>query len=145
MIVSPETISLFLAERIECPDLGFLGSKATLDDLNAAEKAIGCHFSVSYKDFLLKCGSGVVGPFPVFGTQPTAMYPIHGTVVDITKRYRQEKWPTTDMGPVISEDHAGNPIVEFESGEIVKFDHDTGDTSILSPSFGHFIAYLMKI
>jgi hypothetical protein len=131
-------------EHQRVPELGSVGARTSQSDVEAAERAIGNGFSDSYRQFLLECGSGLVGHLPIYGLQPTAMYPAEGTVVDVTNRFRAQGWPTTDAGPVISTDQSGNPIVEDREGKIVTYDHDFGGFHVVSPTFEAFVSELVK-
>lgn len=61
------------------------------------------------------------------------------SVIAVTERFRADGWPGTEDTLVISMDHAGNAITLDVQGVVHRFDHDSGVTEVLAPSFGDFV------
>lgn len=126
------------AEFEEFPVL--VAGPANPSEFEQIEKFAGFSLPSSYKDFVRRYGGAIVGPYSVYGWgASSAMASNEGSVIDVTNRFRADRWPGSDSAIVVSMDHAGNAIMLNENGEIVRFDHDSGDTEMLAPNFESFI------
>lgn len=126
------------AEFEEFPVL--VAGPARQSDFEKIEKFAGFPLPNSYRDFVTRYGGAVVGPYSVFGFGASdAMGANEGSVIDVTNRFRADRWPGSDRTLVVSMDHAGNAIMLGEDGEVVRFDHDSGDTETLARNFESFI------
>jgi len=115
-------------------------SVPTASEVTDANQQVSVAFHEDYKQFVLRYGGGMVGPYPLFGLRPVeVMDHKHWSVVDITRHYRAMGIPSSDKWGIISEDHAGNPIGMDNEGAIWIYDHDCNGTSLLARSFEQYI------
>ena len=111
-----------------------------IEEINAAETALGIPFSLDYRVFLEKYGAAMVGPYPIFGLrQVEVMGNDEWSVVDMTKRFRNEGVPEIQAWIVFSMDHAGNPIGMDSKGGTWIYDHDFGGACKLYSNFETFL------
>jgi hypothetical protein len=61
------------------------------------------------------------------------------SVVEVTRRFRQKRWPGTDTWLVISIDHAGNPVGMDRAGKVWISDHDAGTVESIANSFEDYL------
>jgi hypothetical protein len=109
------------------------------EEIAAAAESLGCEFDSEYAAFLKRYGGAMVGSLPVFGLRPVEVMGIVWSVVDVTRRYRDQKWPGTADWYVISEDGFGNPIGIDAHGKVMVSDHDHGDIAMLAANFEVFL------
>ena len=113
---------------------------AASDLVEGMEQFAGFGLPESYKAFVSRYGGAIVGPYSIFGVGASAaMGNDEGSAVEITSRFREQKWPGTDDSLVISRDHAGNAIMLSADGAIRRFDHDTGNSEMLASCFDEFL------
>lgn len=137
--MKPDTIDRLDAEFAEFPVMraNDVPSRAEIVE---AEEQVGVPFSEDYREFLLRYGGGVVGPYPIFGLRPVeVMGTNHWSVLDVTRRYRSDAVPGVERWAVISEDQAGNPVGMDAAGVIWIHDHDFGGISAIADSFEGYI------
>ena len=115
------------------------GSVPTNDEVNAASQKIGVPFPSDYCEFLLRYGSSVVGPYPVFGLRESPLMDDRWSVVDVTNEFRSSCLESVSHWIVFSEDHAGNPIGMDADGVVWKYDHDCAGIAELAPSFEAYL------
>jgi hypothetical protein len=109
-------------------------------EIDQAEQQIGVPFDEDYREFLLRYGGGMVGPYPIFGLRPVeVMGNSHWSVLDVTRHYRSHGVPGVERWVVISEDHAGNPVGMDADGAIWIHDHDFGGISAIAESFEEYL------
>ncbi|MDG3006646.1 SMI1/KNR4 family protein [Paludisphaera mucosa] len=109
-------------------------------EITQAERQIGVHFDDDFREFLLRYGGGMVGPYPIFGLRPVEVMGIgHWSVLDVTRHYRSEGVPDVERWVVISEDHAGHPVGMDAEGAIWIHDHDFGGISAIAESFEEYL------
>lgn len=105
-----------------------------------AEQRVGVAFPDDCRQFLLRYGGAMVGPYPVFGLRPVEVMGVDfWSVVDVTEQCRADGIPGTDQWVVISMDHAGNPVGIDRDGAIWIHDHDFGGLAHLATSFEDYI------
>jgi cell wall assembly regulator SMI1 len=118
------------------------GQPATNEEIINAENELGVTMDENYKEFIKKFGGAYAG------IQIHAF--VNGssigkeTVIDLTKRGRNllnemELFPEINECYVIADDGNGNPVAMTKTGEVVLFDHDTEEKTVLSNSFENFI------
>jgi hypothetical protein len=88
---------------------------------------------------LLRYGAGIVGPYPIFGVRPVEDMGDEWSVVELNRRFREERWPGMGSSLVVSVEHAGNPLVVDETGRVLVLDHDLGGVSLVAHSFEDFL------
>lgn len=108
--------------------------------VDAAQQALGVVFSKEYWQFLKRYGGALVGPLPVYGVaRAEPMDEELWSVVTVTRHFRKQSWPGVEHWYVISMDHAGNPIGIDESGKVLTYDHDAGETIELAEDFERYL------
>jgi SMI1/KNR4 family protein SUKH-1 len=111
-------------------------------EIAQAEQLVGVPFPDDYRQFLLRYGGAMVGPYPIFGLRPVEVMGVnHWSVVEVTHHYRIDRVPGTDQWAIISEDHAGHPIGLDRDGIVWIHDHDFDGTLQL---YGRFEDYLRR-
>ena len=109
------------------------------DEVDAASERLGVQFPSDYREFVLKFGGAMVGPYPVFGLRPVdAMEDSRWSVVEISESIRT-KLQAASNWVVFSEDHSGNPIGFDGSGSVFVYDHDFGGETKLADSFEDYV------
>jgi cell wall assembly regulator SMI1 len=108
-------------------------------EVDAASGAVRVNFPEDYREFLLRHGGAIVGPYPVFGVRSVEAMGNEWSVVEMTKRFRSDRWPGTDDWAIISSDHAGNPVGIDTDGRVWVSDHDFGGISLVADSFEDFL------
>lgn len=104
--------------------------------IDAAQEALGVVFSREYRQFVKRYGGALVGPLPVYGiARAEPMDDELWSVVAVTRHFREQAWPGVEHWYVISMDHGGNPIGIDESGKVLTYDHDAGETIELAEDF----------
>ena len=66
------------------------------EEINSIEASLAVRVDPDYKEFVLKCGGAIVGPFPIYGLRQAD--PMDGelwSVSTVTMHYRNEGWPGT--------------------------------------------------
>lgn len=121
--MKPDTIKRLdaLFERFPTMRAEEVPSEAEIAD---AEKELGVPFPADYREFLLRYGGGLAGPYPVYGLRPVEDLDPFWSVVEITRRFREDDIPAAKEWVVVSEDHAGNPIGIDRDGAVWTWDHD---------------------
>ena len=109
-------------------------------EVDAASKEIGIPFPEDYREFLLRYGGAMVGPYPIFGLRPAeVMGKSRCSVVDVTRQVRSSGLDGVSNWIVFSEDHAGNPIGMDADGKVWIYDHDFGGVTKLAEGFEEYI------
>lgn len=112
------------------------------DEITASALAIGCSFHEDYVDFLRRYGGAMVGSLPVFGLRPVeVMGNDWWSVVELTRRFREQGWPGVNEWYVISDDGFGNPIGVARDGRVMISDHNFGGVSVLATDFEDFLLH----
>jgi hypothetical protein len=125
------------------PDMRAYG--APLELIEEAEHVLGCDFDKQYREFLLRYGSGRVGPDPIYGVLPARDLRKEWSVVEMTRHFREQGWPGVDEWYVISMDGRGNPIGMDARGRVRISDHDVGDMAVIARSFERFLLQRLKL
>jgi cell wall assembly regulator SMI1 len=107
--------------------------------VDVASAAVGLSFPDDYREFLLKHGGAIVGPYPVFGVRPVEAMGNEWSVVEMNRRFRADRWPGVDSWLIVSADHAGNPMGIDSDGHVLISDHDLGGISVTADSFEDFL------
>jgi cell wall assembly regulator SMI1 len=109
-------------------------------DIASLEAAIGFSLPSDYRAFVKRYGGAIVGPYSVYGIGASdAMGDDEASAIQVTERFRAQKWPGTETALVVSMDHAGNAVTLDASGAVHRFDHDGGTTEQLASSFESFL------
>lgn len=109
-------------------------------EIDAASEEIGVPFTSDYREFVRRYGGAVVGPYPIFGLRRAEpMGSNEASVVEVTRRFREDGWPGTDAWAIFSRDHAGNPIGLAHDGKVWISDHDAGDVQIIAENFEDYL------
>ncbi|WP_436717015.1 SMI1/KNR4 family protein [Roseiconus lacunae] len=112
---------------------------ASENELDAASERLRVQFPSDYREFVMRYGGAMVGPYPVFGLRPVdVMEDNRWSVVEITESIRDEL-PFALEWVVFSEDHSGNPIGFDTAGRVFIFDHDFGGETQIADSFESYI------
>src|SRR2546428_5537635 len=96
-----------------------------ISEIDAASQELGIPFAGDYREFVHRYGGAIVGPYPIFGLRradPMAMN--EGSVLEVTRRFQEKRWPGTESRVVFSIDHAGNPVGLDSDGKVWLSDHD---------------------
>jgi SMI1-KNR4 cell-wall len=113
---------------------------ATEADIEQLETFTGFDLPADYRLFLKRYGGAIVGPYSVFGIGASdAMGDDETSAIQVTDRFRSQKWPGAEAALVISMDHAGNAVTMDQRGHVHRFDHDSGTIEQLAASFEEFI------
>lgn len=64
-------------------------------------------------------------------------------VVELTKRFREDGWASSESSYVISMDISGNPIMIGSDGVVFTYDHAAGKQRVISGSFIEFLKELL--
>jgi hypothetical protein len=109
-------------------------------EIEIASAVLGIPFPEDYIEFVHRYGGAIVGSASVIGLRhATPMGADEASVVDVTKRFRDDGWVGTEKWAVISIDHSGNPIGLDEEGVVWLSDHDSGEITQLADSFESFV------
>lgn len=112
----------------------------TSDEVDSASQQVGIPFSEDYRQFLLRYGGAIVGPYPVFGLRGSdVMEDDRWSVIDVTNEVRQSGIDGVSDWVIFSEDHSGNPIGMDAHGKVWIFDHDFGGVTELASDFEDYI------
>ncbi len=112
----------------------------TVEEVDRACEAVGVPFPQEYRDFLLRFGGAMVGPYPIYGLRPVEVMGVNTwSVVEMTKHYRADGWPGAEEWVIISTDHGGNPIGMDAKGLIWTFDHDFGGLYFEADNFEEYV------
>jgi cell wall assembly regulator SMI1 len=115
-----------------------VGTSVAPEEVTVAEADVGIPFPDDYREFICRYGGALVGRCPIFGLRPTDALG-ERYVTNVTRRYRDQKWPYVEYWAVFSEDDAGNPIGMTALGRVMCFDHDVRKLSEIAPSFEEFL------
>lgn len=111
---------------------------ATVSQVVEAESTLGVAFPDDYREFLVRYGAAMVGPYPIFGLRPVEVMDVDlWSVVEVTRHYHSMDTPIE--WTVFSEDHAGNPVAFDHLGVIWTRDHDFGGTRRIADNFEAFL------
>ena len=112
----------------------------TVQEVDAASKALDVSFPDDYREFILRYGGATVGPYPIFGLRAWELVDQHRwSVLDTTQEVRRVGVAEAAGWIVFSEDHAGNPIGLDANGKVWIYDHDFGGVSALAESFEEYL------
>jgi hypothetical protein len=112
------------------------------DEISRIESIIGFAIPTAYKEFILRYGSGIVGPYPIYGIGRAEAMPRNVTSALVaTQRFHEQQWPGTEDWLIISTDHAGNPVGIDRDGGIWISDHDFGGVTKLFDTFDDYLRH----
>jgi cell wall assembly regulator SMI1 len=118
------------------------GQPATNEEITNAENELGVTMDDDFKEFIKKFGGAYAGiQIHAFKNGSSIG---KETVIDLTKMGRNllnqmELFPEINECYVIADDGNGNPVAMTKAGEVVLFDHDTEEKTVLSNTFQNFI------
>ena len=119
-----------------------MGRPASTEEIENAERELGMKMDNDYKEFIQIFGGAYAGlAIHAFSNGSSIG---NETVVELTSKSRalfneSNVFPEINRCYVIADDGSGNPIVISENGEMLLFDYDTGEKTVLSESFEKFI------
>jgi SMI1/KNR4 family protein SUKH-1 len=106
----------------------------------AAEREIGIPLAEDYKEFIRRYGGAIVGPFPVYGLRRAEpMGDDESSFLEVTERFRKDRWPGVEKWVIISTDFDGNPVGLDPEGKIWISDHDECAIQLLARSFEEYL------
>lgn len=112
------------------------------EEIDTASMAIDVRFPEDYREFIHRYGGAIVGPLSIIGLRKApAMARSESSVIEVTRRFRQQRWQAVENWLIISVDQAGNPIGFDNEGKIWINDHDAG---VIEPIAGNFEEFLQK-
>lgn len=118
---------------------------APISEITKIEEYANFKLPAEYISFLEKYGGALVGPYPIYGSGAAeAMGAKETSVIEVTERFRQQKWPQSESALVISVDHGGNAILLTPDHKIIRFDHDFGTWEELGDNFEDFLVNWCK-
>ncbi len=135
--MKPSTWKVLDAEYGAFPIL--MAGPVPASEVTAASKSIGLGILDDYAAFLTRYGSAIVGPYPIFGLRPVEPMGNDWSVVEMTRRFRADRWPGTEQWIVFSRDLGGNPIGLSQEGEAWVSDHEQGGITRVASSFEAFL------
>jgi hypothetical protein len=116
---------------------------ATMDEVTAAQDALGCRFPDSYVWFQLEFGNARNGPLEVYTVRPAEEYVVN--IVDVNLEERRDGRPALPPHLIAFSDNGGGDLYCFETsalenGEcpVVWWDHEQGDDQtpeVAGPTF----------
>jgi cell wall assembly regulator SMI1 len=116
------------------------GPAVSDDEVDAAAAALGVHLPTDYREFLLRAGGGVIGPYDIYGLRPVAAMGNEWNVVEQNQYWRDQEWPSVQGCLIISMDSRGNPIGIAPDGSVHVSDHDAGCEAVwVADTFEAFI------
>lgn len=122
-----------------------IGGSSSDSEIKSAQEVLGVSFSSDYVDFIKETGGAIVGAFPVFGLRHAEpMDDCLWSVVDVTMKFRNDKWPHSTDWYVVSTDHSGNPIGIDKNGAALSYDHDRGQIYKIADSFEDLLLYFLE-
>ena len=134
-----DTLDRLMAKLSETPILR-ASSLPDEREIDKASEQIGIPFAADYREFLLRFGGAMVGPYPIFGLRPVeVMGDDEWSAIAMTQQNRAEGVPGSDAWVVVSRDHAGNPVGMDAQGAIWIHDHDFGGITSLARNFEEYI------
>ena len=140
--MNPETIRRLDELFSTMPVL--LGGPVPSSEIDRAEQQVGVEFTPDYREFLERYGGAMVGSLPMLGLrQAEVMADDTFSVVDVTARFRADKWEPTDEWAIISMELTGNPIGLTSEGEVWVSDHESGETRRVAATFEEFLVQLL--
>lgn len=132
------TLSLLDADFAKYPML--VAGPPQEAEMAKLEAAIGFALPADYRAFVKRYGGAIVGAYSVFGIGASdEMGDDEASAMQMTERFRAQKWPGTEDALVISMDHAGNAVTLGRDGQVNRFDHDSGTAERLAESFEGFV------
>lgn len=109
-------------------------------EIESASASLKIPFPEDYIEFIHRYGGAIIGSVSVIGLRHAIPMGVdEASVVDVTKRFRDDGWAGTEKWVVISIDHSGNPIGLDAEGVVWLSDHDSGEITRLADSFQSFI------
>lgn len=116
------------------------GGGVGADQIESAQRTLDVVFSPEYRQFLIKYGGALVGPYPIYGLARAEPMDEHlWSVTEVTRHFRDQNWPGVERVYVISMDHAGNPIYISADGKVMTFDHDAGRLAEVAPDLDAYL------
>jgi hypothetical protein len=114
--------------------------EVSCEEIDAAAAQAGFQLGSDYREIVHRYGGGIVGSYRVYGLRRApAMGRTEGSVFEITRDFRRQRWPGVNDWLVISTDHAGNPVGLDEEGKVWISDHDAGVVEVIANSFEEYV------
>lgn len=113
-------------------------------EIEQVEELLNVTLSEQYKTFLKHYGGAMVGPYPIFGPRPVESMDVSlNTVESVTAKFRKDGWDGADMGAIISENHAGDPVILKNNGSVFLGSHD-GAEQLSWSNFDEFLSWCLN-
>jgi hypothetical protein len=110
------------------------------EEIDAAAAQAGFQLDSDYREFVHRHGGAIVGPYPVYGLRRAhVMGRKEGSVFDLTRDFKRQRWPGVHDWLVFSIDHAGNPVGLGKDGKVWISDHDAGVVEVIANSFEDYL------
>jgi len=95
------------------------------NELMALRVYFGWPIPEKYIEFLKFSSGAMVGAYPIYGTNPIElMDKRRNTIISATDDFRHDDWNFGTGCMVMSENHAGDPILLYKNGCIAMLSHD---------------------
>lgn len=117
-----------------------IAGPASLDVIAEASQAVGMAFDPDYAEFIARYGGAMLRADPIFGVRAAEVMGDE-TVVDMTVRFRRQRWPGVDGWYIISMDGGGNPIGIDAEGRVWASYHDGGGITAIAANFEDFLLH----
>lgn len=108
-------------------------------EVAAVSRSLGLGIPEDYANFLVRYGSAIVGPYPIFGLRRIEPMGTDWSVIEMNRRFRADGWPGVEEWVLFSQDLGGNPIGLSRDGHVWLSDHDHGGTTEIAPTFEAFL------
>lgn len=134
-MIRPDTLCRLSADYMQFPVM-FAGPGVDSDELHDAEIRLGVPLPADYGEFVTRFGGGHAGSLPVAGLRRwEAAGNGEWSVIELTERFRGERWPGTGQWAVFSNDGFGNPIGLDAEGRVWLSDHNSRECVCLEATF----------
>jgi len=111
----------------------------TEQELNIMQSYAGWNMPDDYLRFLKLSSGAMVGAYPVYGANPIKLMDKNlNTMMAVTQHYRDEGWRVDKDFIVVSENHAGDPLLLNQTGYLLMPSHD-GFSEQRWPNFSAFL------
>jgi hypothetical protein len=134
-VMRPDTLRRLAADYTKFPMM-FAGQGVDADELDVAAIRLGVPLPDDYREFVTRFGGGHAGSLPVAGLRRWEAAGIsEWSVIELTERFRAERWPGTERWAVFSNDGFGNPVGLDADGSVWLSDHNSRECVCLEAKF----------
>jgi hypothetical protein len=114
------------------------GISASEKEIRKAEKELKIQFDSDYISFQLRYGGSMIGAKEIYGFHNSELME-EDNIVELTKSYRENEDNCSMDWLIIGTDYSANSIGINREGNVVKYDHDFGEYSVLANTFEQYI------